>query len=74
MDRKDDMAKVIFELTDYKETPNSPQRLNIEIRYEPLKIKGESLSRELSDVILESIDKWRSTSNGVVGKIDAGRY
>ena len=64
------MAKVIFELMDYKETPNGKEKLSIDIKMEPLKQNGKA--RELADLIIDVIDEFRKT--GVVNKLDANRY
>ena len=64
------MAKVIFELMDYKETPNGKEKLSIEIKMEHLKQNGKA--RELADLIINVIDEFRKT--GVVNKLDAHRY
>ena len=64
------MAKVIFELMDYKETPNGKEKLSIDIKMEPLKQNGKA--RELADLIIDVIDEFRKT--GVVNKLDTHRY
>lgn len=55
------LRKVIFTLTDYKESPNSKQtKLNVEIEFQPA-IKGGQLQTpviELSERILDTIQKF----------------
>jgi hypothetical protein len=67
---EENMAKVIFELMDYKENPNGKEKLSIEIKMEPLKQNGKA--RELADLIIDVIDEFRKT--GAVYKLDAHRY
>lgn len=64
------MGKVIFELLDYKETPNGDEKLSIDIRFEPLKQSGKA--KELADRIIDVIDEFRKT--GAVNKLDCHRY
>ena len=64
------MGKIIFELMDYKETPNGKEKLSIEIKFEPLKQNGKA--KELADRIIETIDEFRK--GGSVDKLDCHRY
>jgi hypothetical protein len=64
------MGKVIFELIDYKESPNGKEKLNIEMRFEPLKQNGKA--KELADKIIEVIDEFRK--QGTMDKVDCQRY
>lgn len=66
------MSKIIFELTDYKESPNSPSKLNIEIRYEPLKQNGRA--NELAEFILDAIDDFNTKHGGNPNIKDVKKY
>lgn len=56
------MNKIIFELYDVKETPNSKPKLGIEVRYEPLRQNGRA--KELADRFLQAIDDYNLEMGG----------
>ena len=66
------MGKIIFELMDYKESPNSEPKLNIEVRFEPLRQTGKA--KELAEYLLDSIDAWKEESGGVCKVKDVKKY
>lgn len=56
------MTKIIFELQDIKMTPNSEPKLNVEVRFEPLKQNGRA--RELADRIIDTIEQYTQEQKG----------
>ena len=56
------MTKIIFELMDYKETPNGKEKLSIEFRMEPVRQNGKA--KELADRILQTIEDFQLSQNG----------
>lgn len=68
------MPKVIFELTDYSETPKGEKKLNIEIKFEPMKRDKNSKAQELADVLIEAIDRFRIKSQASVDNVELKKY
>lgn len=56
------MSKVIFELTDVRMTPNSEPKLNVEVKFEPLRQNGRA--KELAERIIDTIEKYTEEQGG----------
>ncbi len=66
------MNKIIFELIDIKESPNSKSRVSVDIRYEPFRQNGPA--KELSEKFLEAIDLYIAEQKGISKITNVNKY
>ncbi len=67
------MPKVIITLEDLKISPRAKSKLNVEIKFEPLRLMADSKAQELGNVLIDCIDSWRQEQSGKIDKITAER-
>lgn len=66
------MNKIIFEISETKETPRTNPKLNIQINFEPMKQDGKA--KELADRIIHTIDEFVAIERGDADIIDIKKY